>query len=126
MQLPEDDESYLRDKGYGWQLIPDGNGAFLVIKDYPTSAQLFDRDRTDLMVRIPAGYNNAGLDMFYVDPPLRLREGGGYPQAADHFEDHVGRHWQRFSRHLKNAWRAGIDGLPSFLSLIHRELQAKG
>jgi hypothetical protein len=127
MQLPEDDEDYLREKAYDWQLLPDGNGAYLIIRNYPVSAELFDRDKIDLMIRIPAGYNNAALDMFYVDPELKLRKTGAHPEAASHFEDHCERRWQRFSRHLRDGtWRAGIDGLPTFLALIHRELQAKG
>jgi hypothetical protein len=79
------------------------------------------------MIRIPAQYNIAGLDMFYVSPELKLRSTGSYPEAASHFENHAGRNWQRFSRHLiTTPWRAGVDGLRVFMSLIQKELQAKG
>src|SRR6266545_1938847 len=126
MQLPEDDEAYLGEKRYDWQLVPDGNGACLVIRQYPVSAAVFDRATVDLMIRIPAGYNNAKLDMFYVDPELKLRKTGAYPEAAHVFENHCDRRWQRFSRHLPDGvWRAGIDGLPTMLAFVHRELQAK-
>jgi hypothetical protein len=124
MQLPEEDEEYLNRKGYSWELLSDGGGGYLVIKDYEVAAERFDHIKTDLMIRIPTQYNVAGLDMFYVDPPLQYRA-GGYPPAANTFETHAGRTWQRFSRHLPNPWRAGIDRLPSFLPLIHRELRGK-
>lgn len=125
MDLPEADEGFLNRKGHRWELIPGGGGGFLVVKDFLVSPAAFDRDKTDLMVRIPTGYNTAGLDMYYVDPPLRLKN-GSYPQAADVFEDHAGRRWQRFSRHLAGPWRPGLDGLPMFFALILKELQPKG
>src|SRR4051812_10817748 len=81
MQLLEDDEAYLREKAHDWQLEPDGNGAYLIIRNYPISAAVFDREKVDLMIRIPAGYNNAALDMFYVDPELKLRKTGAHPEA---------------------------------------------
>lgn len=125
MQLPEDDEAYLNGKGYRWELIPAGEEAFLVLHSFPVSAELYDHSAVDLMIRIPAQYPNAKLDMFYVDPALRLKS-GGYPDRADHFEDHAHRHWQRFSRHIPDAqWRVGIDGIPTLLTFACRELQAR-
>lgn len=121
MQLPEDDERYLTDKGVTFELIPDGGGCLLLLPKYPINAKTYDRDDTTLMVRIPAQYPNAKLDMFYADPPIKLQN-GSYPDRADHFEDHGGRKWQRFSRHLPD-WRAGIDGLPTLLTFVHRELR---
>lgn len=123
-RLLEDDEAYLREKGYRYGLVPDSGGACLVIEDYPVNPARYDRSATTLMVRIPDGYNNAALDMFYVDPPLRLRN-GEYPDRASSFEMHGGRQWQRFSRHLP-VWRPGVDGLPTMLTFVHRELQANG
>lgn len=122
MRLPEFDEQYLKEKGYEWELLPDGGSGALVIKNYSVASEKYDHGATDLLVLIPAQYNNAGLDMFYVDPPLHLKN-GNYPQAAETFEDHAGRHWQRFSRHLGRPWNPGVDGLPGFLALISKELQ---
>ena len=126
MRLPEDDENYLNSKGYKWQLLPDGNGGCLVISKFSVSAQIFDRAETDLMIRIPGQYNIAGLDMFYVAPEIKVKGTGSYPDRADVFENYGNRRWQRFSRHLNTPWRAGVDGLPMFMSLIQKELQAKG
>jgi hypothetical protein len=126
MRLLEDDENYLNNKGYNWELIPDGNGAYLVIHDFHVAAEVFDRAKTDLMIRIPAQYNIAGLDMFYVAPEVKLKATDGYPDRADCFENFCGRRWQRFSRHLHTTpWRAGVDGLPMYMALIQKELQAK-
>ena len=124
MNLPEDDETFLRGKGFDWSLIPDGNGALLVVKSFAVNGMKYDRDVTDLMIRIPAGYNMAKLDMWYADPPLRLKGANLYPDRADVFENYAQRNWQRFSRHLpERVWRAGIDGLPMFFTFINQELK---
>ena len=122
MQLLEEDEAYLKEKGYAYELVDEGENACLIIKDYAVSPKKYDRDAVDLLICIPKGYNDAKLDMYYVDPPLRLRASGQYPHKADHFEDHAKRKWQRFSRHLPQ-WRPGIDTLQNFLPLVHQELQ---
>lgn len=124
MEMLDGDNAYLTEKGLPFQFLADGENGAILFKDYPLAAGKYDRDRTDLLICIPKGYNDAKLDNFYVDPPLKLASGGNYPQNADHFEDHVGRRWQRFSRHLPN-WRAGIDLLQNYLPLVHRELQGK-
>lgn len=125
MNLPEGDEDYLNGKGYQWSILPDGEGALLVVSGFVVNGGKYDREFTDLMIRIPAQYNMAKLDMWYVDPPLRLKGNSSYPHQAAHFESHGSRNWQRFSRHLAdNAWRAGVDGLPMFFRFIIDELRS--
>ncbi len=124
MNLPEDDEAFLRGKGYDWSLIPDGKGGLLVVKTHSVNPAKYDRAATDLMIRIPAQYNLAKLDMWYVDPPLRLNGSNQFPNQAATFETHGARTWQRFSRHLPDGvWRPGIDGLPMFFTFINAELK---
>jgi hypothetical protein len=122
MQLPDDDARYLTEKEFNWRLEPDGAGAFLILEAYPLDTGRYDRDSTDIMLRIPAGYPLAALDMFYADPWVKLSS-GSYPPQADVAFDACGRHWQRFSRHLNQPWRAGLDGVPGFLAIVSGELQ---
>jgi hypothetical protein len=124
VQLLEEDERYLGEKAYTFELVPDGDGGCLIIKGYALAPGKYDRDTVDLMICIPKGYNDAKLDNFYIDPPIHPKGSNEYPQSAAHFEDHAGRNWQRFSRHLDH-WRAGIDTLQNFIPLINRELQNK-
>jgi hypothetical protein len=121
-RLPETDEQYLAAKGISHELLPGASEIFFVAKNLAVSAERYDRAETDLMIRIPNAYPNAGLDMFYVDPPLQLRT-GGYPVSAEVFENLAGRRWQRFSRHLATPWRPGVDGIGSFLALVLTELR---
>jgi hypothetical protein len=122
MRLLDEDQAYLREKGYTYEVLADGEAGCLVIKAFALAPGKYDRDTVDLMVCIPKGYNDAHLDNFYVDPELRLKATGEYPQAASVFENHGGRRWQRFSRHMPK-WRPGIDTLKSFLPCAYRELQ---
>jgi hypothetical protein len=125
MQLLEEDEQYLEGRGLKYELLADGEGIGVLFKNFPLLAGKYDRDVTDLLVCIPKGYNDARLDNFYLDPPVRLRATGQYPEKCEAVEQHAGRQWQRMSRHLP-AWRAGIDTLRSFLPFALKELQGKG
>ena len=126
MQLLEDDENYLKQRGYQYDFVPDGETGCLIIRDFPLAPGKYDRSTTDLLICIPKMYNSAKLDNFYLDPPIRLKAGGNFPDRGDYFEQHTGRKWQRLSRHLPTGqWRAGIDCLRTFMPLIYRELQNK-
>jgi len=131
-RLPLRDEEYLNAKGLDWRLHEDREGYWLAISSVGFDIKQFDREAeqgkptrvdssVELLIRIPSQYPQAKLDMFWVSPTLRIKDSAAYPNRADHFENHLGRKWQRFSRHLQ-SWRAGIDGLPMYLSLITRVL----
>ncbi len=120
-RLPEQDEKCLNEKGYRWTLKA---GGCLVLEGVSVSAERYDRQAVDLMIRIPPGYPMAALDMFYVRPELKLKS-GGYPQAAEAFEEHCGQRWQRFSRHLQDKWQVGVDSVRTFLAVILAELQGR-
>ena len=75
-------------------------------------------DEVVLLIKIPPQYPQAKLDMFWLWPHLRLKGSQSYPDRATHFEQHLDRRVQRFSRHLQQ-WRPNVDGLAGYLSLIH-------
>lgn len=127
MELPARDVKFLSERGFTWELIPDPQGAAcLVVKGFGVAAGGFAPSTTDLMIRIPPQYPITPLDMWYCDPPIRLATSGQFAHASEVMENHIGRTWQRFSRHLNGGWRAGIDCLRSYFALIHRELQGAG
>ena len=125
MQLLDDDGEFLRGKGLVWELLPDGSGYCIVIKDFPVNAAKYNRSSVQLMICVPAGYNDAKLDNFYVDPWLHIKATAAPPHQANVPEKHAGRDWQRFSRHLP-TWRAGVDTLRTFWPHIIKELQQPG
>lgn len=126
MQLPTRDSNFLSERGYIWELTPEPAGAYLVVKGFAVSGGGFTPATTDLMIRIPAQYPMTPLDMWYCNPPIRVASTGAFAQASEVIEHHLGRPWQRFSRHLNGLWQPGVDGLRSFFSLVQRELQGMG
>lgn len=127
MDLPTRDTQFLNDRGFTWELLPDPGGvAALVVKGFDVSGGGFTPTSIDLMVRIPQQYPMTALDMWYCDPPIRISATGQFAPASEVMEQHLGRTWQRFSRHLNGTWRPGTDNLRSFFLLIQRELQGLG
>jgi hypothetical protein len=83
----------------------------------------YNQSRSDLLLRLSPGYPDVPPDMWWFDPPVRLADGRAV-QATDSIEHHLGRSWQRWSRHFSaGQWRSGIDCLESFLALIRKELE---
>ncbi len=127
MQLPERDMSFLRERELNWEVLADpGGSAAVIVRDLPVTGGGFSPGKTDLLVRIPPQYPITPLDMWYCDPPIRMADTGQFAPASEVMESHLGRTWQRFSRHLASGWKPGADGLRSFFALIQRELQGVG
>lgn len=127
MDLPARDSKFLNERGYDWQISPDPQGAVcLLVKNFDVTHGGFTPGVTDLMIRIPPQYPISPLDMWYCDPPIRIAETGQFAVASEVMEPHLGRQWQRFSRHLNGGWQSGVDNLRSFFVLIQRELQGIG
>lgn len=116
------DEEYLRRIGLEYEVTPEAGLVSLVIKGWPLPNG-YEPPLVDLLIRLPAGFPDTQPDMYWCDPPVRSVRTGGYPPAADQFEQHLGRNWQRFSRHLPpGAWHPGRDTLESYMTLIRGEL----
>ncbi len=94
----------------------------IVFKDFQLPSG-FNCEKSDLLIRLHPGYPDIPPDMWWFDPPARRADGRPIP-ATDVIEQHLGRGWQRWSRHFNSGqWRPGIDSLESFLALINRELK---
>ena len=119
--LPSDDTKYLSERAINHSVAPEANMTCLVFRDFslPTG---FDRPSSDLLLRFSPGYPDVPPDMWWFDPPVRRADGQPIP-ATEVVEHHLGRSWQRWSRHLAaGQWRSGIDGLESFIALVRKEL----
>lgn len=108
------------------RIEPTSQCGYLIIPDYPVPDG-WDKPTTTLLVVIPNGYPLAALDMFWVNPFLRLRD-GREAECANYFEQHLGDIWQRFSWHYANSqsWLPGKSSLLTHLHFINtRLLQSK-
>jgi hypothetical protein len=116
------DRDFLVEKGFDYDVVSEAGLICVVIHAYPLPAG-YTPDKTDLLLRLPPNFPDAQPDMYWCDPPVRVSASGAYPIAAELFEQHVGRQWQRFSRHLPaGAWQPGRDSLESYLALIRADL----
>jgi hypothetical protein len=121
VQLPPVDASYLKERALTHSVTTDGAVMCVVLPSFCLPSG-YDRSNADLLLRLPAGYPDVQPDMWWFDPPVKLNGGRSAP-ATEVIETHMGRTWQRWSRHLSaGQWRSGIDCLETFLALIRNEL----
>lgn len=71
----------------------------------------------ELLVRLPSGFPDVAPDMFWFAEPVTRSDGAVIP-AAEVREPHLGRIWQRWSRHIAGQWRPGTDDLRSYMAYI--------
>jgi hypothetical protein len=121
MKLLESDEQYLESKRYEYEVEVQGNMLHLIIRNFPFP-KAYSVEKADVLIRIPAGYPNSQLDMFWTSPKVSLA-GGGIPNRANVDQNFGGKSWQRWSRHWQAPWRPGVDGVDTFIGSIHNELQ---
>ncbi|MFA5841123.1 MAG: E2/UBC family protein [Candidatus Paceibacterota bacterium] len=121
IELQKEDASYLAEKSYQYELFPENNELHVIIKEFPFPTSLYSPSTAELLIKIPPGYPNTQLDMFWTNPEIKKVDGQA-PAASETREQHHGRSWQRWSRHYASGWRPGIDGLRSFIQSINAEL----
>ncbi len=110
-----EDQAYL-DERFDWEASIDGGMVCLTIRDFPMAVGLAPTV-CELLVRLPPGFPDAGPDMFWIASPVTRVDGQPIP-ATDVTETHLGRRWQRWSRHIGGAWRPGVDDLRTYITYI--------
>jgi hypothetical protein len=119
--LPPADAEFLAEREIAYEEHEEAGVACLVFGGWALPPG-YDRATADLLVRLPGGYPDVPLDMWWFSPALAVPGGGPIP-GTDVTEMHLGRSWQRWSRHFQaGQWHSGVDGLESFLALIASEL----
>jgi hypothetical protein len=119
--LADVDREYLERNGLPYEVQLEGQTVHLVLKDYTLPAG-YEPQVVDLLLRLPLGFPDVPPDMYWLQPFVSYI-GGAVPPATEQREVHWGRTWQRWSRHLANAWRPGIDCLQTYLRLIRTDLE---
>lgn len=119
--LPTNDEVHLDERFPNHAVNADGGMIAVLLPSFPLPPG-FTVTKADLLLRLSPGYPDVHPDMWWFDPPV-ARTDGGTIAATDAREVHLGRMWQRWSRHLSaGQWRPGIDSLESYLVLVRAEL----
>lgn len=100
----------------------DSSHVNVVFKNFPLG-EAYNRQASDLLIRVPLSYPDSGPDMFWTDPGLLLRD-GRLPQNANSEEIHANRRWQRFSWH-HSRWNSVTDNVDSYLEFVRCRLRQK-
>ena len=120
--MADNDLEYLRSKGLDFEAELEGGMVSLVIKRYALPAG-YCPSEVDLLLRLPLQFPQVSPDMFWTDPAVSYSN-GGTPSQTQARESHMGRSWQRWSRHFgRSRWRPGTDDLRSYLRLIRSTLE---
>lgn len=118
------DEATLNDLGLPNRVSVEAGFTCVEVLDYPVGTGLSPA-RATLLLRLPPGFPDATPDMFWLDPPVTSN--GAIIPGTEVREAHLGRSWQRWSRHIQGQWRPGVDNLATYLAYIRRCLdQARG
>ncbi len=122
MALPTSDINYLDHRGISYTVSEEANMTCVVFHGYSLPPG-FTRPTVDLLLRLSPGFPDVPPDMWWFDPVIGREDGKPIP-ATEVIEPHLGRSWQRWSRHLSaGQWQLGTDSLESYLALIRRELE---
>jgi len=116
------DEVHLKESGYRWETIVDGQSRCLVVHAYQLP-EGYSPQRVNLALLITAGYPQAMLDMFYLYPAASLTNGKKIP-ATEGTATVEGVIYQRWSRH--RSWNPSVDNVVSQLAMadgcLHKEV----
>jgi len=110
----------LLSQGYIVEPIQEGQRIYVLFNNFNLGPK-FLPNHSDLLMFTSVEYPNAGFDMFWVDPAVRLAN-GGVPQAGESIESYIGRQWRRFSWHLNRPWNPGRDSLRTWVSHVEERL----
>jgi hypothetical protein len=92
----------------------------VILKSFSLGSN-FSLFQSDILIRVPKTYPDAGPDMFWTQPEVTFKD-GRVPQAAEHMEDYCGRRWRRFSWH-RSKWTPNIDNMHGYIQFIRKRLE---
>ena len=125
MTLPALDQQYLADRRVEHLIQADQGMICVVFPGWQLPPGL-NVNRTDVLLRLSAGYPDVAPDMWWTDPEVRRADGTPIP-GTEVREQVLGRSWQRWSRHFQpGQWQSGVDGLESYIALIRSQFAIAG
>ncbi|MEO9480562.1 MAG: multiubiquitin domain-containing protein [Maribacter dokdonensis] len=122
--LPDEDVHFLDSVKNGVDLIQEGNRRWLIFRGYKIPDG-YNVEVADLAILIPPHYPTAGLDMMYLNPSLKRKDGAVIKALSNQTIE--GKIYQRWSRHRSaaNKWNPNIHNVESHVDLMVRCLIAE-
>lgn len=121
VELLEQDRLFLEGLGRPWEVVQEGS-IWVLMHDFPLP-EGYTEHRVTLAIRIESGYPVAPLDMMYLYPKVR-RKDGQHIGASDVLQQLDQKEFQRWSRHRgpDNLWKSGEDSLETHVYLMEEAL----
>jgi Prokaryotic E2 family E len=107
----------LNERGVALRLVENNRQCYALVAGLPSPAPPWNKDRFDILIAIPAAYDAAELDSFYVELPCAFN-GKDHPQIQGTIIDVDGRKWRLVSWHYKEGkpWVRGKDSLETHIT----------
>lgn len=124
------ESDYEKLEAMGLVFTEDEPNRFLIFRGYALQEGVYTVSECDVLVVIPANYNQAGNDMFWTYPRLTRADGKVIPNTCNPgggdnrtFE---GKEYCRWSRHWNrggSVWRSGVDDIETIQRRVEWALQ---
>lgn len=120
--LPAVDVAFLESKSLDHTVVVEAGMICVLVSQFELPLGL-SVPKADLLLRLSPGYPDVPPDMWWFCPAV-FRADGSHIEATESIEQHLGRAWQRWSRHLDaSRWMSGVDSFESYFALIASELR---
>jgi len=108
----------LRNLGVDLECLEAGEQCYVLVHAIPAPQPPWGSPLFDILIAIPAAYDAAELDGFYVTLPCTFN-GGPHRKINGPSITVEGRQWQMVSWHYPDDkhWRRGLDSLESHIAL---------
>jgi hypothetical protein len=116
-QSLQDEMAALVKRGISIEAVEANNQWYVLASGLAASVPLWDKNAYDIVVAIPAAYDAASLDAFYLGLPYRFKN-GTHPRVQGTVITVKDRQWQLVSWHYPDGkpWTRGQDDLASHLT----------
>lgn len=106
----------LRARGVEVEIVSLGAQCYVLARQIEAPSRTWDRAGYDILIAVPAAYDDAGLDAFYLGIPYSYK--GNQHERVNGDEITVGdRKWKLVSWHYADGkeWMRGVDCLETHL-----------
>lgn len=106
----------LSKRGTPIELTEAGGQCYALVRAIEAPSPPWEKTRFDILIAIPAAYDAAQLDGFYVELPY-VYNGGEHPRVNGQTIDHLNRKWRLVSWHYPDdkPWVRGRDTLETHI-----------
>src|SRR5438105_5053701 len=104
-------------RAVGIRLVEKNSQCYALAEAVPAPSPPWNKDRFDILIAIPAAYDAAEIDSFYVELPCTYK-GNDHPRIQGTVIDVEGRRWRLASWHYGEGkpWERGRDSLETHIT----------